>query len=303
MRLAPLAILGLALVMLVAAGCGALPSGGVSPGPSARATDVPPCRSDPHEGVHDPDRLKVLNPCATFVGTVVSTPKLNPSDGDVTFNVAPDPGYAAMLNEKNRSERGLHVEIVPMDQPDCEPGQSIEGYPEGNLGVCSGAKVVFPPRGAHVRVIGPHVYDSWVGWNEIHPTWQVELLSGSGPPLPLEMQQLKARLTGRAIGRKGALHGSGRVAITLALGKVCWRFTRLERIGRPTRATIRAGAAHRTGPLVLSLGNRYRARGCVAADAGQLESLSERPQLHYVAVVSARYRHGAVRGQLRPVPG
>src|SRR5919201_4530793 len=180
MRLAPLAILGLALLLLVAAGCGALPSGGVAPEPSGRATDLPPCRSDPHEGVHDPYRLKVLNSCATFVGTVVSAPKLNPSDGDVSFNAAPDQGYESMLNARNRSEGGLHIEIVPMDQPDCEPGQPIKGYPENNLGVCSGAKVVFPPRGAHVRVIGPHVYESWVGWNEIHPTWQLELLSGSG---------------------------------------------------------------------------------------------------------------------------
>ena len=95
------------LAVLVAAGCGA--SQLDQPGSSrvSRSTsDTPPCRSDPLAGVHDPTRLKVLEACATFVGTVIKAPKLNPSDRDVTFNVAPDSAYASMLNGKNRSEGG-----------------------------------------------------------------------------------------------------------------------------------------------------------------------------------------------------
>ena len=138
------------------------------------------CRSDPHLGVHDASRLKVIDPCAKFVGTVVEGAERDRRDGDVTFFVAPDHGYESMLNGKNRAKGGLHIEIVPMDQPDCQPGQPIKGYPVTNLGVCSGAKVRSPPLGAHVRVIGPHVYDSWVGWNEIHPAWEVEILGAKG---------------------------------------------------------------------------------------------------------------------------
>jgi hypothetical protein len=67
-----------------------------------------------------------------------------------------------------------------MDQPHCEPGQPIRGYSVNNLGVCSGANVRPPPLGAHVRVIGPHVYDSWNGWNEIHPAWKIEILAAKG---------------------------------------------------------------------------------------------------------------------------
>jgi hypothetical protein len=85
-----------------------------------------------------------------------------------------------MLNAKNRAKGALHIEIVPMDQPGCKPGRPIRGYPVNNLGVCSGADVRSPPLGAHVRVIGPHVYDSWVGWNEIHPAWKVEILAVKG---------------------------------------------------------------------------------------------------------------------------
>ena len=116
------------LAVLVAAGCGA--SQLDQPGSSrvSRSTsDTPPCRSDPLAGVHDPTRLKVLEACATFVGTMIKAPKLNPSDRDVTFNVAPDSAYASMLNGKNRSEGGIHIEIVPIDQPGCTPGQPLRG--------------------------------------------------------------------------------------------------------------------------------------------------------------------------------
>ena len=99
---------GVVLAVLVAAGSAASQSlnQGGSPRVLHSTAEVPPCRSDPHAGVHDPTRLKVLEACATFVGTVIRAPKLNPSDGDVTFNVAPDSAYASMLNGKNRSEGG-----------------------------------------------------------------------------------------------------------------------------------------------------------------------------------------------------
>jgi hypothetical protein len=140
------------------------------------------CRSDPHQGVHDPQRLKVHKPCATFDGTVVEAPERAP-DGDLTFFAAPDRAHKWMLNAKNRRKGGLHIAIVPRDQPSCKRGQRITGYPVNNLGACSGAHVQAPPLGAHVRVIGPYVLDSWDHWNEIHPAWTVEILApkvGSG---------------------------------------------------------------------------------------------------------------------------
>jgi hypothetical protein len=290
----------MAFAVLALIGCGGAQSDhpAADPTTTSEQTSVSPCRSDPHEGVHDPTRLKILDQCATFVGTVIRAPKLNRNDGDVTFNAAPDPAYTSMLNDKNRANGGIHIEIVPMDQPGCTPGEPIQG-PLKNLGVCSGANVIFPPLGAHVRVVGPHVYDQWVGWNEIHPAWKIEILPPTGP-LPPEVLVLNARLTGKAVGKRGAPRGSGRVTLLLTAGKACWRFTRLAGIGTPTRATIRAGAPHRTGPVVLRLGTRYRARGCVTADEEVLNSLGEKPGFHYVTVATVRYRLGAIRGQLTP---
>jgi len=178
------------------------------------------CRATPLSGVHDPQRLQILQACATFAGTVVKGAHTY-ADGDSTVNVAPDPAYASMLNDKNRHEGGIHVEIIPIDQPGCKSA-------------CTGANVRTPPLGAHVRVTGAWVYDRWVGWNEIHPTWKVELLSGKTPPPPppppppqkAQAVQLKAWMVGRELGRQGARGGHGRIVLE---GRRQWRL--LEILG------------------------------------------------------------------------
>jgi len=131
------------------------------------------CERNPSAGVHGPDRLKVLSPCAVFQGKVKEAPVKNP-DGDVSFQVSPDPGYGGMLNVHNRSEGGLHIEIVPRDQPGCTPGKPIHVGDVPNLGTCSGRDVAAPALGAHVRIIGPWVLDRNNNWYEIHPAWSVK---------------------------------------------------------------------------------------------------------------------------------
>jgi CHRD domain len=242
---------------------------------SPRSSVAAGCRSNPLTGVHDPTRLKILDACATFVGTVVKAPKLY-ADRDVAFDVAPDKGYESMLNEKNRRKGGIHVEIIPIDQRGCTSG-------------CSGANVNFPPVGAHVRVTGARVYDSWVGWNEIHPTWKLQISTASPPSATI---RLRARLTGREV------RGSGKLALSVTGEKVCWRFSWLTRLKRPTRAMIRAGAQTRGGPLLLALGSHYRTRGCLTADLDRLKPLTATPHSYYMVVATARHPRGAVRGQL-----
>jgi hypothetical protein len=267
-----------------------------SPGPAASSgsseSTTPACRSNPIAGVHDPSRLKIWKPCATFVGTVVKAPKLE-GDGDVTFNAKPDKGYESMLNAHNwSSDHGLHLEIVPMDQPGCKPGQPIVRKGYRNLGVCTGAKVVFPPLGAHIRVTGAYVHDNWAGPNELHPIWRVELLKPTVPPPP-ETIRLKARLTGKA------LRGAASVVLRVTPSRVCWRFRGLGRLRAPTRAMIRSGTTHRTGPVVLALGKRYRAHGCIRAKLSDLDPLEIHPDWFYVAVATAHHPLAAVRGQLK----
>lgn len=240
-------------------------------------------------GVHDPQRLKVLNACATFVGTVSRAPKLNPSDGDVTLNAKPDPGYESMLNAKNVQEGGLHVEIVPRDQPGCTPGQPVKGT-ASNLGTCSGANVLYPPLGARVRVIGPWVFDAWVGWNEIHPAWRIEIIPPAGPPPP-ERHVFGARLTGGRPPKRTA-----RATLTLTGTRLCWSFTSLRNVGKPTRATV----VRRNPGLRITLGRDYSAKGCKTIVRSHAESLAAAPKSYTVVLFTKRYPAGAARAQLAP---
>ncbi len=121
----------------------------------------------------------VITRCAVFRGTVSEAPKRHP-DGDVAFNASPDPGYAGMLNATNRAEGGLHIEIVPSDQPGCTPGQPVTLANGRNRGACSGRDVHTPPLGAHVRIIGAWVLDGGNHWYEIHPAWKIKILRRAG---------------------------------------------------------------------------------------------------------------------------
>jgi hypothetical protein len=117
----------------------------------------------------------VLSRCAAFQGTVTEAPMKN-SDGDLSFQASPDPGYANMLNAQNRSEGGLHIEIVPRDQLGCTPGRAVVFGDIPDLGKCSGRGVVGPPLGAHVRIVGSWVLDRNNSWYEIHPAWSITIL-------------------------------------------------------------------------------------------------------------------------------
>jgi hypothetical protein len=175
-------LLGCALAVFMAgvcAGCGgshrtAPPATGGFTRPTHVLHD-PACAKNPSSGVHGPDRLRVLRRCAIFEGKVTEAPMKN-SDGDVSFDVSPDRGYASMLNAKNRSEGGLHIEIVPRDQPGCTPGHPVTFGDIPGLGTCSGRDVVAPRLGAHVRIVGAWVLDRNNAWYEMHPVWSIKVL-------------------------------------------------------------------------------------------------------------------------------
>ncbi|SRR6266404_693507 len=252
------------------------------------------CQQDPHAGVHDPERLKVLNPCATFVGVVVGPPKLNPGDGDITFDVKPDPAYAAMLNSVNQQKGYLHLEIVPKDQPGCTPGQPVAGSFD-NLGTCSGLDVIYPPLGAHVRATGPWVLDEWTGWNEIHPVWKVEVIAPTGPPPP-EPHTFVARFVGK--NRAGSPLGAAHVIVTTVATKLCWAFSSLGDVGKPSKATINRGRTA-SATVVVTLGSRFSARGCRRVGASIIGGLVTSSGSYYVTLYAPRLQGGAVRGPLR----
>lgn len=288
-------VAGLGLVYSTADGAPAATSTATATAPTVSS---PYCRSNVLGGVHEAYRLTVQSPCAELEGTVVRAPKLNLSDGDVTFNVRPDTAFVWMQNAKNLSEGGLHVEVVPGDQTGCTAA-GLAKLAVDSLGTCTGANVTLPPLNAHVRVIGPFVFDRWVGWNEIHPAWHVDILRPGAAPPP-ERHTYSAALRGSAVpAGNGAPRGSGSVAFSLTSGSLCWQFSRLLRIGAPTYAVLR-GTSSAGKHVSVRLGSTYRAKGCRSLSATMRLGLLQQPRRFSTTVFAARYPRGAVQGPLVP---
>ena len=167
-------------LVLLAAGCG---GSGSSPTPPANLPlpTKAECRghSHPLAGVHLPERLKLLATCRVIVGTV-KEPEVSKDDGDEVFELAPDPAYKALLNQENVKQGGLHIEIVPADQPGCRRGEPILHPDVSGMGRCTGRHIPLPRTGQHVRAVGAYVLDTNHGWREIHPAWKVRVVSPSG---------------------------------------------------------------------------------------------------------------------------
>jgi hypothetical protein len=203
------------------------------------------CESNPLDGVHGPERLKVLKPCAVFQGTVGQAPHRN-RDGDVSFSVSPDPGHASMLNATNVREGGLHIEIVPRDQPGCTPGQPVHVSDVPGLGICSGRDIASPELGAHVRIVGPWVLDRNNNWNEIHPAWSITAITSAGCRVP--------RVIGRRLRRARAVIGHSGCSV----GKVSRHFSRKRFKGRVLAQRPLPGTMVPKGTRVnLTVGRRH----------------------------------------------
>jgi chitodextrinase len=116
------------------------------------------CPSNPKQGVQVPGNLTVLdpaNPCRTATGRVMATHIEH--DGDCHVNIAVDPQYQGLLNAVNGSSaRGqLITEVIP-------------NHP-----------LPIPSVGSRVTLVGSWVNDHSTGWNELHPVWSFQVLSGS----------------------------------------------------------------------------------------------------------------------------
>jgi hypothetical protein len=101
---------------------------------------------------------------------------------------------------------------------------------------------------------------------------------------------LAARLTG---------HGGGRATVTFSGARACWTIRGLRGVARPSAATIRQGAAGRSGPVIVRLGRGFRASGCTTVTPALGQAIAARPAGFYVSVATRAHPGGAVRGQLR----
>jgi hypothetical protein len=122
--------------------------------PCLAATGSRGCPSKPLQGVQDPGKLKVLDrasPCRTATGVVTSTARM--SDGDCHIKIKLDAAYTSLLRPGNNG--ALVAEVIPNH------------------------RIAIPKAGSRVSVTGTWVEDVPNSWNELHPVWSFQILSGA----------------------------------------------------------------------------------------------------------------------------
>jgi len=138
-----------------------------------------PCinRTNAMQGIHDPERLRIVHQCITVTG-IVAEPPIIWSDGDYTFdliihNTSKNP--VTTIGNKIMKKNRLHIEIIPIDQ------QIITKL---NNTICKGDKLT---------ITGIHVIDTdHAQWAEIHPALDIKLLKrGDGPCTPTHINPNK----------------------------------------------------------------------------------------------------------------
>lgn len=106
--------------------------------------------------------------------------------------------------------------------------------------------------------------------------------------------------SGENAAQPGAPNGSGFAVISVNAPKrkLCWKFSRLKNVTAPTQARMYfREAGLDSWKLGQRLGRVYKSSGCIPTPAGT-KSLEYGPQQWWVAIHSAHFPGGAVRGQL-----
>ena len=158
------ALTALALAVLL---CGCAQGASVSSASPSPATTG--CRSGPPEaGVHNPDRLQILDPCKHAEGVAVDV--ANEDDGDYHIWFRADHGYEYLLNPQNhfQARPAMLAEITP----NCDGGNPPNAQSASR---CNKSGLVIPKLGDHVAIDGPWVLDTDHGWREIHPVDSIQI--------------------------------------------------------------------------------------------------------------------------------
>ena len=113
-----------------------------------------------------------------------------------------------------------------------------------------------------------------------------------------------ATLTGKAVDGGGSPNGSGTAEVDLkpGAGTACWRLS-VKGLDKPISAHIHEAPEGELGPVVIPLGDRFAAKGCVLVPRRSLVVVASSPGDYYVDVHTDKYLDGAIRGQLEPSSG
>jgi hypothetical protein len=121
-----------------------------------------------------------------------------------------------------------------------------------------------------------------------------------GTPPPVKSATYRVNLAGSNGAPAGAPNGSGLAILTVKApsSELCWEFSKLKNVATPVAARIYRSLAG--GPPLgsgVSLGASYKASACSREPAIFLGLLGAHPTNFYVAIDTARFPKGAVRGR------
>jgi hypothetical protein len=121
----------------------------------------PACPSpseDPLAGVHNPSRLRVINPCQQASGTVTNFETW--SDGDWNIYVDLDQDSEGLVSAKGIQK------LREWPQAGGVAEMLWEATPADQGGLLE------PSTGQHLEVLGAHVHDKTWGYTEVHPIYK-----------------------------------------------------------------------------------------------------------------------------------
>jgi Secretion system C-terminal sorting domain len=150
----------------------------------AFAQVAPPsnCTSSLWSHVYHPYRLIVYDSCFVVSGNIADA--YTEADGDMHIRLTPDAEFDTMLNAKNKSDE--YGNLV------CEPVCDTTPTQADAIPACTGftSTVWIPAIGEHVKVEGSYVFDSFHGWNEIHPVSRIWIPTASVENTPANTAQV-----------------------------------------------------------------------------------------------------------------
>jgi hypothetical protein len=129
---------------------------------AAKVAAATGCDGELWSHVYRKSRLHVVESCIAVTGTVRHIKR--ESDGDDHIQLAVDPEFAKLLNQKNKTAQGNTLVLEPICQ-----GPPMQ--PDAQAACADFHSVVTIPRaGEKIRVLGSYVQDAGGGgWMEIHP--------------------------------------------------------------------------------------------------------------------------------------
>jgi len=141
--------------------------------PSSASGSSTTCPDDPHAHVYSPDRLRLLVPCVTLIGTI-ELERAEP-DGDFHVRLRLDAGQMCggdpCINADNVSRQAGDLVLEPVCETPITQADAVAA--------CQGYNnpLMVPPLGSYVAASGPFVLDLDHGWNEIHPLESIAALA------------------------------------------------------------------------------------------------------------------------------